>query len=190
MPLGVWTHPKERLLYVGFVTRNELGVFRYEDDGELTFLGSVPNSGQDICWVLPNKSGTRLYTINNLPRSDKDDEAATVSTYDIAGDHAEEPEEIARLQLPLPGEWFVNNRNFKQPGSTAFQCALDPDENYLYVISQRVNQSEENTREEGNYLHCLRLSDEGVPSVAYSRDLNQDGVYHRSRPQGVVALNR
>ncbi|MCS6327839.1 MAG: hypothetical protein H8K06_12220, partial [Nitrospira sp.] len=60
MPLGIWAHPTEPLLYVGFVTRNELGVYRFNKEGAMTFLGSVPNGGQDICWVLPNKGGTRL----------------------------------------------------------------------------------------------------------------------------------
>ena len=190
LPLGIWTHPLEPILYVGFVTRNELGVFRFGNGGRLTFLGSVPNSGQDICWVLPNKKGTRLYTVNNLPRSDKGDKAATVSTYDISGDKAEKPVEIARLQLPLPGQWFRNNRNLEQPGSTAFQCGLDPEDSMLYVICQRVNQTDENTSDEGNILHSLKLDESGVPSVAHSRHLGQDGVYFRSRPQGVVAANR
>lgn len=190
MPLGIWTHPTEPLLYVGFVTRNELGVYRFSREGEMTFLGSVANSGQDICWILVNKKGTRLYTVNNLPRDDKDDKAATVSTYDISGGRAQKPVEISRLQLPHPGEWFTNNRNFLQPGSTAFQFALNPEETFLYLISQRINQTDENKSEEGNILHSLRLDSEGVPSVAHSRHLGQDGVYYRSRPQGIATVNR
>ncbi len=190
MPLGIWAHPTEPLLYVGFVTRNELGVYRFTRDGEMTFLEAVENSGQDICWLLANKQGTRLYTVNNLPRSDKDDKAATVSTYDIAGARAVKPVEISRLQLPHPGEWFINNRMFSQPGSTAFQCALNPDETFLYVICQRINQTDENKSEEGNILHSLRLDGKGIPSVAHSRHLGQDGVYFRSRPQGIATLDR
>ncbi|MBX9604557.1 MAG: hypothetical protein K2X35_26400 [Bryobacteraceae bacterium] len=190
MPLGIWTHPTEPLLYVGFVTRNELGVYRFTRDGEMSFLGSVSNSGQDICWILANKRGTRLYTVNNLPRSDKDDKAATVSTYDIAGERATKPVEISRLQLPHPGEWFINNRMFSQPGSTAFQCALNPEETILYVMCQRINQTSENTAEEGNILHSLKLDGQGIPSVAGSRHLSQDGVYFRSRPQGVATIDR
>ncbi len=190
MPLGIWAHQTEPLLYVGFVTRNELGVYRFTRDGEMTFLGAVENSGQDICWLLANKQGTRLYTVNNLPRSDKDDKAATVSTYDIAGERAVKPVEISRLQLPHPGEWFINNRMFSQPGSTAFQCALNPEETFLYVICQRINQTDENKSEEGNILHSLRLDEKGIPSVAHSRHLGQDGVYYRSRPQGIATLDR
>lgn len=190
IPLGLWTHPKLPLLYVGFVTRNNLGVFRYTADGGTQFRGSVPNSGQDICWVLPNKAGTRLYTVNNLPRPDLKQGAATVSTYDISGDHAEKPIEIGVIEVPQPGGQFINDRNFEQPDSTAFQCTLSPDERFLYVISQRVNQTEENKSEEGNILHSFRLNNDGLPQLAHSRPLGPDGVYFRSRPQGVGAVDR
>lgn len=190
MPLGVWSHPSKPLLYVGFVTRNELGVFHFDSEGNLHFLSSVPNSGQDICWVLPNKKGTRLYTVNNLPRSENNDKAATVTTYEISGDKAEKPVEVHRLQLPHPGEWFTNNRNFQQPGSTAFQCALDPKNKFLYVVCQRINQTDENKSEEGNFLHVMKLDDQGYPSVVQSRPLGQDGVPFRSRPQGVATVDR
>ena len=96
---------------------------RYSDKGKLTFVTTVSNSGQDICWVLVNKAGTRVYTVNNLPR-DANDRACTVSVYDISGSKAEKPVEIGRLQLPLPGDWFVNNRMFRQPDSTSFQMDI------------------------------------------------------------------
>lgn len=86
----------------------------------MIFRGSVDNSGQDICWLLTNKKGTRLYTVNNLPRSDKDDKAATVSTYDISGERAVKPVEISRLQLPQPGEWFINNACSASQGAPYF----------------------------------------------------------------------
>jgi hypothetical protein len=190
LPLGIWDHPKENLLYVGFITRNELGVYRYDDKGKLTFVSSVPNSGQDVCWVLVNKAGSRVYTVNNLPRDDMKDQACTVSVYDISGNRAEKPDEIGRLQLPLPGHWFVNNRNFQQPGSTAFQMDLDPDENYLYVICQRVNQAAENTSKEGNILHVLKVDPSGLLDVTNSRHLGQDGADYHSRPQGIVTLDK
>lgn len=190
MPLGIWSHPTQPLLYVGLVTRNELGVYQFDKDGEMKFMGSVLNSGQDICWVLPNKKGTRLYTINNLPRADLGDKAATIATYDISGALAAKPTEIHRLQLPHPGEWFKNNRNFDQPGSTPFQCALNPEDNMLYVICQRINQHDENKSQEGNILHSLKLDAKGIPSVSHSRHLGLDGVNFRSRPQGVAIVNR
>ena len=33
VPLGIWDHPQKNILYVGFVTRNQLGVYRYDNDG-------------------------------------------------------------------------------------------------------------------------------------------------------------
>jgi len=190
MPLGIWTHPGQPLLYVGFVTRNEVGVYRFTEEGEMHFKGSVPNSGQDICWVLPNKKGTRLYTINNLPRPELRQMAATVATYDISEERAEKPVEIGVLELPMPGESFRNNRNFDQPGSTAFQCGLNPEETILYVICQRINQTDENKSEEGNILHSLKIDQNGLPSVIQSRHLGQDGIYFRSRPQGIATVNK
>ena len=190
LPLGIWSHPKQPLLYVGFVTRNELGVYHFTPEGEMHFKGAVANSGQDICWVLPNKAGTRLYTINNLPRTELGQKASTVTTYDISGAHAEDPVEIGVLELPLPGESFKNNRNFDQPGSTAFQCNLDPEETTLYVICQRINQTDENKNKNGNILHSLRLDQNGVPSTVQTRHLGPDGVHFRSRPQGVATVTR
>jgi hypothetical protein len=190
MPLGIWSHPRLDLLYVGFVTRNELGVFHFTKDGDMHFRGSVLNSGQDICWALPNKEGTRLYTVNNLPRPDLKQVAATITTYDISGDHAEKPVEIGVLEVPHPGGQFVNNRNFEQPDSTAFQCTLSPDEKFFYVVCQRINQTDENKSEEGNYLHSFKLDDQGLPEVSHSRPLGPDGVFYRCRPQGVATVNR
>lgn len=79
---------------------------------------------------------------------------------------------------------------FSQPGSTVFQCALNPEETFLYVICQRINQTDENKGEEGNILHSLQVDGLGIPSVACSRHLIYDGVYYRSRPQGVATVNR
>lgn len=189
-PLGLWTHPQKDLLYAGLVTRNELGVFRFYKSGALEFVASVPNSGQDICWALPNSEGTRLYTVNNLPRPDQGDKAATVTTYDISGDKAEKPEEIHRMELPFPGTPFVNNRNFEQPGSTAFQCGLSPEGDFFYVVCQRINQTDENKDPKGNYIHSLKLDGNGIPSLVSTRDLLKDEVNFHSRPQGIATVTK
>ena len=57
-------------------------------------------------------------------------------------------------------------------------------------MCQRVNQTPENTGREGNFLHVLMVDDEGLLTVVDSRPLAQDGVDHRSRPQGIVTLDR
>ncbi len=189
IPLGIWDHPEENLLYVGFVTRNELGVYRYSSDGRLTFVTAVPNSGQDICWLRVNRNGTRLYAVNNLPREDRMDEASTITVFDISGKKADRPVEIDRVALPMPLGTFVNNRNALQPNSTAFQLDIDPSGKYLCVLAQRIDQSGQNNSDEGNILHVLKIDRGGKLSVMTSRHLGQDGVHPTARPQGIVTLN-
>jgi len=171
------------------VTRNQLGVFRYDDRGRLSFVAAVPNSGQDICWLKTSADGTRLYAINNLPREDESDTASTVTVFDISGANAEQPVEIGRVELPLPYGTFVNNRAAPQPNSTAFQFDLDEANGFLYVVMQRIDQTAENGSDEGNVIHTVRLAPDGGMSVVASRLLKLDGVDAGSRPQGVLVLD-
>lgn len=189
VPLGLWDHPKRNLVYAGLVTRNQLGVYRYDDNGKLTFVTAVDNSGQDICWLKTNKKGTRLYAVNNLPRAEQGDKASTVTVFDISGKRAETPVEIARVELPLPLGTFTNNRNSSQPNSAAFQFDIDDNEKYLYVINQRINQTPDNQSKAGNILHTLKIHASGKLTVVGSRHLAQDGVTYDSRPQGVVSVD-
>ncbi len=188
VPLGIWDHPSKNLLYVGLVTRNQLGVYRYDDHGRLNFVTAVANSGQDICWVKTNAAGTRLYAVNNLPREGTD-EASTMTVFDISGTRAEAPVEIGRVALPMHLGTFVNNRASHQPNSTAFQFDLSPDEEFLYVIMQRVDQTDANGSPDGNIIHTIRLDSSGDMEVIASRRLLGDGVPARARPQGVIAVD-
>lgn len=189
VPLGIWDHPQKKLLYVGLVTRNELGVYRYDANGALSFVTAVPNSGQDICWLRVNPEGTRLYAVNNLPREDRMDEASTVTVFDISGRKADKPVEIDRVSLPMPLGTFVNNRNAAQPNSTAFQLDIDPSGKLLWVLAQRIDQSGNNDSDMGNILHVLKINHDGTLTVVDSRDLRQDGVDPTARPQGIVTLD-
>jgi len=189
IPLGIWDHPSRPLLYAGLVTRNQLGVFRYDDRGELTFVTAVSNSGQDICWLKTSRDGTRLYAINNLPREDEQDVASTVTVFDISGSKAEAPVEIGRVELPHPYGTFVNNRVAPQPNSTAFQFDLDEEAGLLYVIMQRIDQTSANTSDDGNMIHTVRVEASGALTVVASRHLKRDGIPPRARPQGVLLVN-
>jgi len=202
VPLGIWGHPTKNLLYVGFVTRNELGVFEYDVDKILSadptetgnpkvfnFVVAVPNSGQDICWLRVNGDGTRLYAVNNLPREDEKDKSSTVTVFDISGDNARKPIEIGRVQIPMPGNSFFNNRNAMQPGSTAFQLDIDPSGKTLYVINQRIDQTPANSDTFGNVLHTFNIGPDGLLTVQGARQLGKDGVHSDSRPQGIVTFD-
>jgi hypothetical protein len=189
IPLGIWDHPSQPLLYAGLVTRNQLGVFRYDGAGRLSFVGAVPNSGQDICWLKTNAAGTRLYAVNNLPREGRNEAGSTVTVFDISGRRAERPVEIGRVELPLPLGTFVNNRTIAQPNSAAFQFDVDREERYLYVISQRINQLPANKQSQGNIIHTVKLDPSGKMEVVASRHLGVDGVTPRARPHGIVLVD-
>lgn len=186
IPLGIWDHPTRNLVYAGLVTRNQLGVYRYDHTGSLAFVAAVDNSGQDICWLKVSADGTRLYAVNNLPREDRQDAASTITVFDISGAKSERPVEIGRVELPLPYGTFVNNRNAPQPNSTAFQFDLDEEGGFLYVVMQRIDQTRANTSDDGNVIHSVRIDPSGDLEVVASRLLKHDGVTPRARPQGVV----
>jgi 6-phosphogluconolactonase (cycloisomerase 2 family) len=188
VPLGIWDHPIENLLYVGLVTRNQLGVYRYDQQGKLSFVTAVPNSGQDICWLKTSADGTRLYAVNNLPREDEMDTASTVTVFDISGDRAWKPVEIGRVELPLPYGTFINNRNAAQPNSAAFQFDLDEQNGFLYVVMQRINQTAENQSDDGNVIHTVRPDPSADLEVVASRLMKKDGVPPRARPQGMLVV--
>ncbi len=161
-PLGLAVHPEKRLLYVGFVTINRLGVYRYTQDGSLRFLRTVPNSGKALCWIKVNKAGTRLYTSNTADKS--------VSVYDISQDPAE-PLEIQKVTLKGTGD--------------DFQISLDSQEKYFYVVSQQAEPGQDVT---ANSLHVLKVDDEDGTLTEVPSSPTPLPVPNLVRPQGVAAL--
>ena len=114
-PLGLWSNPASPVLYAGYVTVNKMGVYRYSEQGALTFLRTVPNAGQGICWIRSNSAGTRLYTTDTTTNQ--------VSVYDSTD--AEYPVDIQTYSLEGPGN--------------AFQESLSQNGKHLYAISQHSN---------------------------------------------------
>ena len=55
----------------------------------LTFIRTVPNSSQAICWIRTNRQGTRLYSIDTGTNS--------ISVYDL--NNPEEPRQIQQFAL-------------------------------------------------------------------------------------------
>jgi 6-phosphogluconolactonase (cycloisomerase 2 family) len=55
--LGLAAHPNGQVLYVGFVMRNELGVYTYDASGKLTYKTAATDSGKSICWLVMNHDG-------------------------------------------------------------------------------------------------------------------------------------
>jgi hypothetical protein len=160
LPLGLINHPRNPLLYVGFVTINKLGVYRYGNDGSLTFLRAVPNSGSAICWLRTNHAGTRLYSTDTTTNS--------VSVYDLSD--PENPQQIQNLVLSGPGN--------------VLQFSLSDDGRYLYALSSRGSTSI--PEGQGNLLHILSINDDGtVVENASPVVFNEP---NDTRPQGVAVV--
>lgn len=178
LPLGLITHPSRDILYVGFVTRQQLGVYTYDAQGALTFVTAVPNSGLEICWIRTNAAGDRLYTVNNIDNS--------VSYYDNSDPLL--PVERQHFVMKEPGPLFLNDRgptSFMQVTSTPFEPALSPDERFLYVVNNRSNATDPAVTE-GNKLHILTIGADGTLSEPHAT-VNLP-VPPSARPQGLVVF--
>ena len=164
LPLGLAVHPTRPLLYVGFVTINRIGIYRYDATGALKFVRSVPDSGAGVCWLLLNSDATRLYASNTTDPG--------VSVYDLT-DPAE-PVEIQKVKLrSAPG---------CNPGG--YQFALDPSGQFLHVVSQQFAST---STPAANAMHVFSVAGDGrVTEVPSSPTLLP--VPSMTRPQGVVAF--
>jgi 6-phosphogluconolactonase (cycloisomerase 2 family) len=148
--IGMQVHPTKPVLYVGFTTapRSDtpttgnvglLGVYRYESDGEdrgkVSFIRAAANSGNGLCWILLNREGTRIYTVNTFDNS--------VSVYDST--EPLNPVEVQHLQM-------VANTGFPT------MLALDRSEKFLYVISERAAPF---SQVFSNAIHVLKVASDG-----------------------------
>ena len=136
-PLGLFVHPYEQVVYVGFVTANKLGVYEYGKEGNLSFVRTVANSGQGVCWIRTNSNGTRIYTSNTADNS--------ISVYDST--EALHPVEIQHLVL-------------NQPADGLYQIELDAKNQFLYVVGQRAFPAL--PVGQGNGLHVLKIAKNGT----------------------------
>lgn len=112
LPLGLWAHPSQPYLYVGFVNTNQLGVYRWTAQGKLEFVRAAANSGQALCWIRVSRDGRRLYTANTGD--------ASMSVYDLS--QPDRPVEIQHLAVDGLGG--------------VEQFSLTPDGHLLYLLQQ------------------------------------------------------
>ncbi|MBC8044266.1 MAG: beta-propeller fold lactonase family protein [Rhizobacter sp.] len=172
--LGLMVHPTQKILYVGYTQRDQVGVYTYTDDGALTYTTTTAVSGKAPCWIITNSSGSRIYTTNTVDGS--------VSVLDATNPLA--PVEIQKLVLKEVGPLFEIMPGAMAVSSGAFQEALSPDGKNIYVVSQRATSDASYTQ--GNYLHVLNvasdgtLTEPGVPVVL--------AVPTTARPHGVVTF--
>jgi 6-phosphogluconolactonase (cycloisomerase 2 family) len=161
LPLGLAVHPTANLLYVDFVTISQVGVYHYNQKGELTFLRTAPDSGTAPCWAMVNAAGSRLYASNTGDSS--------ISVFDI-GRNPAHPIEIQHLKLRTTG--------------SCFQFKLDSSEKFLHVVTQGTSLTSPAT---ANGLNVLSVAQDGtLTEVPSSPTILPVGPM--VRPQGVAAL--
>jgi DNA-binding beta-propeller fold protein YncE len=171
--LGLAVHPTQKVLYVDFTLRGEVGAYSYDDTtGALTYVATATLSGPAPCWVRVSADGNFLYVTDTANDS--------VSVLDSS--NALAPTEIQNLQLHDPGSLLGDAS--PATASESYEEALSPDGKFLYVLSQRSTTS--TTITTGNILHVLSIGSDGkltetVADVPLSVPLG-------TRPQGVVVF--
>jgi DNA-binding beta-propeller fold protein YncE len=171
--LGLALHPTQKVLYVDFTQRGQVGVYSYDGTtGALTYVSAASLSGPAPCWVRVSPDGKFLYVVDTANDS--------VSVLDAS--NALAPVEIQNLQLDDPGPPLTD----ASPAtlSEAFEEGVSPDGKFLYVLSQRS--TTDPTVTQGNVLHGLSIGADGkltetVPDVKLALPLG-------TRPQGVVVF--
>jgi 6-phosphogluconolactonase (cycloisomerase 2 family) len=163
LPLGLGVHPTQPLLYVSVVNISQIAVYNYTNSGKLNFLQAVPDTGHGPCWLIINKSATRLYASNTGDPS--------VGVFDISTDP----------KTPIQIQNVVLNNTF---GGGGFEFALDSTNQWLHVIGQ---QSSASATVQANALHTFKVAADGtLTEVPSSPTLFP--VPNLVRPQGVAAL--
>jgi 6-phosphogluconolactonase (cycloisomerase 2 family) len=166
LPLGLAAHPTSPIVYAGFATATQVGVFRYDEaTGATSFVQAAGTSGVAPCWLAIDRAGHNLYSINPGDRS------------------------VSRLGLADPLSPVELQHVVLHPaGATGFpfQTALDTEGRHLYVVSQQSFVFDP-ADAAANALHVLHVEDDGsiveIPSSPVSLPIPFD-----TRAQGVVAL--
>ena len=179
--LGLWAHPSQNVLYVGFPMQSKLGVYTFDAvTGALTFVRAVdagnpglPNSA--TCWLRANRAGTRLYTLNSGE--------GTVSVFDIT--NAQSPTQTQVFTLKNVGPLFGPTTAMSVVSSQPFHLTLSDDGNALFVVGQHANTSFTSNY---NYVHALRIAADG--SLSEPTEPVQPAVPATARPQGAVSVTQ
>lgn len=167
--LGLWQHPKDNTLYVGFPVSSRIGVYEINPaSGSLTYSKSV-SAGAAACWLRTNKQGDRLYVLNSAE--------ATVGIYNISS--SLNPVFMDKLKLKKSGPTYgAMNTATSEP----FNFTFSPSGKILYVVSQHTNA--DFSIGNYNYFHTLQVMQDGT--LAETTEPVEIPVQANLRPQGVV----
>lgn len=167
--LGLWQHPKDNTLYVGFPVASRIGVYEINPtSGNLSYSKSV-EAGAAACWIRTNSQGDRMYVLNSAE--------ATVGVYNIS--NSLNPVIMAKLKLKKSGPVFgPMNAATSEP----FNLTFSPSGKILYVVSQHANT--DFSIGNYNYFHSLQVMTDGTLSELM--EPAEIPVPANFRPQGIV----
>lgn len=177
--LGLWTHPTQNVLYVGFPMQGKVGVYTYDAaTGAPNFVRAVDSGNPGLpnaatCWLRVNQAGTRLYALNSGE--------GTVSVFDLA--NAQSPTLSQTLALKNPGPVFGTTPANSLVSSQPFHLTFSADGNTLFVVSQHANTSFVTNY---NYIHTLPVGSNGM--LSEPTEPVQPTVPATARPQGAVSV--
>lgn len=171
--LGLWQHPKDNILYVGFPMQAKLGIYNINNmTGALTFQSAV-DAGAAACWVRTNKNGSALYVLNSAEN--------TVSMYNST--MAQAPSPMGKLKLKQSGPTYVA-MEMEFTTSEPFSFELSPNEKYLYVVNQHTNP--DFSIGNYNFFHILHVGQDGkLTEPGEPLQLPVPNIY---RPRGVAVV--
>ena len=151
--LGLQVHPTRNILYAAFVVAGLLGTYKYDENGNMTLVGTTaasPNGG--LCWVAISPDAKNLYTSDAITDQ--------IDVYSIAADplHPVLVQNVNLAGVRHPANFNVTATFWD---TTPFQLKTSPDGNFLYV----VNHEESNVtggNATGNALHILKIGAGGL----------------------------
>jgi 6-phosphogluconolactonase (cycloisomerase 2 family) len=160
--LGAAVNPSLNIIYAGFTSSKQVGVFTFDDTGRTTFVGTAPDQGIAPCWDTVSADGRFLYVSNTGTDS--------IGVYSLADPL--HPVQIQDFQLG-------------GPKSSSFEIRIDPNGRYLYAVAQASNPS----APQGNQLHVLAIARDGTLSEPNGPVIFPQGdVPANAHPQGVAVV--
>lgn len=129
---GAAANPKQRALYIGLPSVNQIDVDTYNTLGDVAFARTVVEQGSLPCWLTTNSAGSHLYVVESGTR--------TLTVYNIGGSNFLNPQQV---------QHFALNGTTDEPTN----LKLDPTGKFLYVLGLQPN-----GQTPGNFLHVLNVS--------------------------------
>ena len=167
--LGATAHPRLNIVYTGFTSAGQVGVFTYDETGRTNYVGTSAGTGAAPCWCTISADGRLLYVANTASDS--------VSVFSLADPL--HPVQIQELALGGPRG---------TPGGAqtlVFEIAIDPTGKFLYAVTQASDPS----FSQGNQLHTLRIARDGTLSEPLAPVIfSPADVPANAHPQGVEVV--